>query len=113
MLTARKTIARGVDLVQVHTYFLIGQNIVEHKQARERAAYGREVLRSLAERLTAEFGRGFSKANIEYMRRFFLLYQDRAPIAQTGSGQSHSLPAKAKKRTKVSEIAQPLTGQSW
>jgi predicted nuclease of restriction endonuclease-like (RecB) superfamily len=93
VLAARKTIARGVDLAQVQTCFLIGRNIVEHEQAgEERAAYGQEVLKALAERLTAEFGRGFSKANLQYMRRFFLLYQDRAPIAQTVSGQFHSLP---------------------
>jgi hypothetical protein len=91
VLAARKTIARGVDLAQVQTCFLIGRNIVEHEQAgEERAAYGQEVLKALAERLTAEFGRGFSKANLQYMRRFFLLYQDRAPIAQTVSGQFHS-----------------------
>jgi len=54
---ARATVARGVDLVQVHTNFEIGRRIVEQEQkGKDRAAYGKEVIRALAERLTAEFG---------------------------------------------------------
>lgn len=88
VVTARQTVARGVDLVQVRTNFEIGRHIVEHEQRGEqRAVYGKEVLSVLADRLTVEFGGGFSKSNLEYMRRFFLEYRDRLPIAQTVSGQ--------------------------
>jgi predicted nuclease of restriction endonuclease-like (RecB) superfamily len=87
--TARTTVARGVDLVQVHTNFEIGRHIVEYEQQGQvRAAYGQTVLKGLADRLTTEFGRGFSKSNLEYMRRFFLSYPDRALIAQFDIGQS-------------------------
>lgn len=89
VVDARSTVARGVDLVQVRTNFEIGRHIVEHEQQGAlRAAYGKEVLTRLAGHLTAEFGNGFSKSNLEYMRRFFLEYRDRLPIAQTLSGQS-------------------------
>lgn len=88
IVAARQTVARGVDLVQVRTNFELGRHIVEYEQQGEqRAAYGKEVLSMLAERLTVEFGSGFSKSNLEYMRRFFLEYRDRLPIAQTVSGQ--------------------------
>lgn len=88
VVVARQTVARGIDLVQVRANFEIGRHIVEHEQQGEsRAAYGKEVLTALADRLTAEFGSGFSKSNLEYMRRFFLEYRDRLPIAQTASGQ--------------------------
>ena len=60
---ARTTVARGVDLVQVHTNFEIGRRIVEQEQkGKHRAAYGKEVIKALAERLTGEFGNGFSRA---------------------------------------------------
>ena len=89
VVNARRTVARGVDLMQVHTNFEIGRHVVAHEQQGEtRAAYGKEVLRRLAEKLTAEFGRGFSKSNLEYMRRFFLAYQERMSIAQSETGQS-------------------------
>jgi predicted nuclease of restriction endonuclease-like (RecB) superfamily len=86
---ARNTAASTVNTLQVLTNFEIGRRIVEHEQEGEkRAEYGKELLKQLSARLTKEFGRGFSKANLEYMRRFFLEWQQRIPlIAQTASGQ--------------------------
>jgi predicted GNAT family N-acyltransferase len=78
---ARATVARGVDLVQVHTNFEIGRRIVQEEQrGKDRAAYGKEVIQALADRLTGEFGKGFSISNLAYMRSFYLLYRDRTPI---------------------------------
>jgi hypothetical protein len=85
--SARNTIARGVDLVQVHTNFEIGRHIVEYEQQGEtRATYGQELLNRLADRLTAEFGKGFGRSNIAYSRSFYLAYRERRPIVQTASG---------------------------
>ena len=91
--SARTTVARGVDLVQVHTNFEIGRRIVQEEQkGKRRADYGKEVIKALAERLTGEFGNGFSKSNLEYMRRFCLAYEERGfHIAQTASGQLSAL----------------------
>lgn len=87
ILSARTTVARGVDLVQVHTNFEIGRRIVEQEQkGAARAGYGEAVIEHLAERLTAEFGKGFSGSNLKSMRQFYVLYQDR--MGQTLSGQS-------------------------
>ena len=76
--SARTTIARGVDLVQVHTNFEIGRRIVEQEQqGKNRAAYGEEIIQALAERLTTEFGRGFSVSTLSAMRQFYLQNQQR------------------------------------
>jgi predicted nuclease of restriction endonuclease-like (RecB) superfamily len=97
---ARTTVARGVDLVQVHTNFEIGRRIVEEEQrGKDRAAYGEEVIKALAERLTGEFGRGFSISNLRSMRQFYLQNLDR--IGQSVSGQFNA-PA----------IGQSVTGES-
>ena len=86
---ARTTVARGVDLVQVHTNFEIGRRIVQEEQrGKDRAAYGKEVIKALADRLTGEFGKGFSTSNLAYMRTFYLVYEDRSPIFQTVTGKS-------------------------
>ena len=86
---ARTTVARGVDLVQVHTNFEIGRRIVQEElRGKDRAAYGEEVIRALADRLTGEFGRGFSHTNLKLMRLFYLQNQNR--IGQTVSDQSGS-----------------------
>lgn len=60
------------------TNFEIGRRIVEHEQkGKRRAAYGKGLLKKLSERLTGEFGRGFSEDNLSNMRRFFLLWEPR------------------------------------
>jgi predicted nuclease of restriction endonuclease-like (RecB) superfamily len=114
----------------VLTNFEIGRRIVEHEQkGAARAGYGDLLMRTLAERLTDEFGSGFSKRNLDYMRRFYLDYADRLPrivqkpsaqftppqIAQKPSGQfgrkAHTLSAESEIPTKVSRKA-PFT-LSW
>jgi predicted nuclease of restriction endonuclease-like (RecB) superfamily len=90
VLSARQTIARGVDLLQVHTNFEIGRRIVEQEQhGKDRAEYAKDLLNDLSARLSSEFGNGFSRSNLEYMRRFYLAYPDRiSQISQTVSGKS-------------------------
>ena len=108
---ARTTVARGVDLVQVHTNFEIGRRIVEEEQrGKDRAAYGKEVIRALAGRLTGEFGKGFSTSSLAYMRSFYLLYQDRNPIFQSVTGK---FPIRQSVTDQLLErrIAQTLSGQ--
>jgi predicted nuclease of restriction endonuclease-like (RecB) superfamily len=87
--SARATVSRGVDLVQVHTSFEIGRRIVEQEQqGKGRAVYGKAVIRALAERLSAEFGKGFSASNLAYMRSFYMVYRDRVSIFQSTTGKS-------------------------
>ena len=86
--SARATVARGVDVVQVYTNFEIGRRIVQQEQkGKGLAEYGREVIKALAELLTAEFGMGFSARNLASMKAFYLQYQERGPILQTPSAK--------------------------
>ena len=103
--TARSTVARGIDLVQVRTNFEIGRHIVAHEQQGEvRATYGKDVLKNLAKRLTVEFGHGFSLTSLKLMRQFYVLNARR--IGQTasdlsplrGTGQTLSDPLAAANR---------------
>src|SRR5262245_55070191 len=76
--SARKTAVTAINSLQVITSFEIGRMIVEHEQqGAQRAKYGQLVLKTLSDRLTAEFGRGFSRSNLQNMRLFFLAYRDR------------------------------------
>jgi len=71
--TARQNVVRAVNQTMVYTYFEIGRMIVEDEQrGKERAEYGKQVLKDLSNRLTAEFGKGFSVDNLQNMRQFFL-----------------------------------------
>ncbi len=73
---ARQYAVRTINHTMVYTYFEIGRMIVEdEQQGKERADYGKQVLKTLSERLQKEFGKGFSVQNLENMRKFYLLYQ--------------------------------------
>ncbi len=89
VLSARFATVRSVNTFQLLTNFDIGRLIVEHEQrGATRAGYGEALLKELAKSLATEFGKGFSKRNLEYMRKFYLTYRDRAAqIAQTPSAQ--------------------------
>lgn len=72
---ARNAVARNINTAMVMTYFEIGRMIVEHEQeGAKRAEYAKETLKSLSQKLTGEFSRGFSVDNLELMRRFHLVY---------------------------------------
>ena len=59
----------------VLTYFEIGRMIVEEEQnGKQRADYGKHIIKSLSERLTKEFGKGFSQRNLEQIRQFYSVY---------------------------------------
>ena len=59
----------------------------QEQRGADHAEYGKQVLKELAERLSAEFGSGFSRSNLEYMRRFYLAYPNQLEqISQTSSG---------------------------
>ena len=104
-----------VDTFQVMTNFEIGRRIVEHEQkGAKRAAYGAELLKELSARITEEFGRGFSAVNLSQMRRFFIVWQDRAQIFQTASeklGGTGILQTLSEKSAS-SEIRQTASGKS-
>ncbi len=79
---ARRLTAKQVNTVQLMTYYSLGKWIVEVQQrGQKRAKYGQKVIRTLSDSLTEKFGKGFSKANLEFFRRFYLNYKDR--IAET------------------------------
>ena len=72
---ARKSVVQTVNKTMVFTYFEIGRMIVEEEQnGKERAEYGKQILKELSKRLNAEFGKGFSQRNLEQMRQFYLTY---------------------------------------
>ncbi|KGE89288.1 MAG: DUF1016 N-terminal domain-containing protein [Phaeodactylibacter xiamenensis] len=72
---ARRKVVSQVNQTMVVTYYEIGRIIVENEQGgKERAEYGKGILKGLSRRLSQDFGRGFSTDNLENMRRFYLTY---------------------------------------
>jgi predicted nuclease of restriction endonuclease-like (RecB) superfamily len=77
ILEARSVVAKSADFVQVWTNFQIGRLIVEDEQhGANRAEYSQKVLLTLSNKLSSEFGRGFTDRNLRYFRQFYLTYQN-------------------------------------
>jgi predicted nuclease of restriction endonuclease-like (RecB) superfamily len=72
---ARGRIVQSVNHTMVLTYYEIGRMIVHEEQnGNERADYGKQLIKTLSIKLTADFGKGFSQRNLEQMRQFYLVY---------------------------------------
>ena len=83
VIESRNRVYTTVNTEMLKLYWNIGKAIMEIQQGDERASYGETVLEKLSQKLTAEFGKGFSKRNLERMRKFYIYF----PIATTVSSQ--------------------------
>ena len=79
---ARASVAKHVNNTMVVAYWNIGRHIVEfEQQGRTRAKYGSRLLTNLSHLLSLKLGRGYSRPNLNNMRKFYLTY----PICQNVS----------------------------
>ena len=83
VISSRNKVYSAVNTEMLSLYWNIGKAIMEIQQGDERANYGDAVLDRLSEKLTDEFGKGFSSRNLRTMRKFYLIY----PIWQTVSSK--------------------------
>jgi len=82
--SGREKVAYTVNNILVQTYWQIGQYIVEYEQnGNEKSIFGSKLIDSLSADLTMAYGKGFSRSNLMYMRKFYL----RFPISETLSHQ--------------------------
>src|SRR5438105_3991528 len=83
---------QAVNAAMLAAYWQVGREIVEEEQrGKERAGFGERLIQELSEQLTADFGRGFSVANLSLIRQLYLTYRDRSPeILYTVSRESSS-----------------------
>ena len=88
---ARQKAYSAVNLFQIEVNWLIGQRIFEQEQqGKERAEYGKYVIKLASKELTQEFGKGFSERNLENFRRFYVIF-NKLLIPQTPSAELYLL----------------------
>lgn len=85
---ARSRVARSINTAMVHAYWLIGREIVEVEQhGAERAGYGEGLMKRVATRLSAKFGKGFSLASLKRMKQFYLAFPRGSALVGEGEGK--------------------------
>lgn len=79
---AKEKLSTSVNNTITETYWQIGKYIVETEQdGKIKAAYGKKLLTTLSHELTLRLGKGYSRPNLNNMRKFYLKY----PNCQTVS----------------------------
>ena len=107
---ARKSLVRNINYTMVYTYYEIGRMIVEdEQQGAIRAEYGKNLLEDLSQKLSKEFGKGFSRTNLEQMRIFYMIYS----IPQTLSGEFQDVDNECKEIKTIDDSAIPKFELGW
>ncbi|MDR1106895.1 MAG: PDDEXK nuclease domain-containing protein [Treponema sp.] len=77
LVNAKQKVHTVINFAMVDAYWEIGRQIMEAQNNNTRAEYGAGLIKYLAERLTAEFGKGFTETNLKYMRQFYAVFPNR------------------------------------
>ena len=117
---SRKRVATAVNIAEVYTKYEIGRYIVEDEQeGKARAAYGKQVLPILSQKLTDKFGSGWSLETLKSARKFYSVYAPQA-IRSTALTKSDKETGKTNLVNSVDQIqiapAEPHTHKfvlSW
>jgi len=72
LAAARKNTINVINSAMVTAYWEIGAQISE--AVGDRAEYGKRLLLFLSEKLTREFGKGFTERSLRYMRQFYQMF---------------------------------------
>lgn len=107
---ARSEVYRTVNSVMVQAYWSIGRIIVEREQSGKlRAQYGSYLIKKLSQKLSKDFGKGFSAQSLRNMRQLYICFSnDSAP--QSKLVQSPVLGSENKQLEKCSALRSEL---SW
>jgi len=72
---AKMRVLTSINTAMVYTYYEIGKIIVNQEQkGKNRAEYGKTVLKQLSKELTRKFGKGYSITNLKEIRKFYLIF---------------------------------------
>ena len=74
IINAQRQVYSAINSAMVSAYWNIGKLICEASGGNERARYGKQLLQYLSQKLTAEFGKGYTAGNLRNMRQFYLKF---------------------------------------
>ena len=77
IVKAQSDIYKAVNSAMVIAYWNIGKKIYEVCGDNEIAGYGKQLLMYLSDKLTDEFGKGYTISNLKNMRQFYRIFQNR------------------------------------
>ena len=73
---AKRNVATKVNDEMTLLYWNIGKDITDNVLNNQKAEYGKAVIKKLSQKLTIEYGRGYSRANLFRMLKFYEYFTD-------------------------------------
>jgi predicted nuclease of restriction endonuclease-like (RecB) superfamily len=108
---ARAKVVVAVNSAMVSVYWDIGRQIAE--AVGERAEYGKQLLRYLSERLTVEFGKGFTVRNLRNMRQFYQTFPIRYTLRAELSWSHYRLLMKIEEPNRLEFYLNECAESGW
>ena len=106
--------AKQVNTILVHTYWQIGQHIVEFEQGgATKSEYGSALLDRLAKDLSLEFGKGFSRSNLIYIRKFYISFPKSETLSHQLSWSHYFEILKADSQLEISFYSKTCEKENW
>ncbi len=91
IVTAQRGLYTAVNTAMVTAYWEIGEQLYHACGENDRAEYGKRLMSYLSDRLSAEFGKGFSVQNLRNMRQFYLMFPKRYTLCSELSWSHYRL----------------------
>ena len=113
IVSAKQQIYKAVNSSMVEAYWNIGKKIYEVCGENDRAAYGKQVLNDISNKLTAEFGKGFSVPNLRKMRQFYIMFQKRSTVLSELSWSHYELLIRVRDDNSRTFYAIECAKSSW
>ena len=111
---ARSKVAYSVNTILVDTYWQIGKYIVEYEQyGSEKAEYGSNLVNRLSADLSRLYGKGFSKSNLLYMRKFYVYFQKGGTLSHLLSWSHYYEILKADDPLEISFYTKECEKEGW
>ena len=76
ILKTKQNVVKNINYEMVELYYAIGSTINELIEEYHLEASQNKILKSFSEKLTREFGEGYSVPNLKLMQKFYLTYKD-------------------------------------
>jgi len=111
---ARRNVFRNINFAMVEAYWNVGRLIVELEQSgKQRAEYGKHLIKELSIKLTKDFGKGFTKTNIWYMRQFYSLFPNLHALRGELSWTHYRLLLRVEKETARNFYLNEAANSNW
>ena len=113
VISAQSRIYTAVNSAMVQAYWEIGEQIYLACGENDRAEYGKGLLQFLSDKLTEEFGKGFTVANLRNMRQFYIAYPKRYTLCSELSWSHYRTLMRIKDERRRSWYTEECAKSGW